>query len=125
MSKNRQQVPIGAGHHSQCGERAITTYGREETAGGKREGIQTRLTRLPLSEADAADLVAFLLKVARKQRAAREKEIADGTPKASAARRNDPAKRDARPRANREVSQEAAGAGGKSPRQRGARKGAE
>jgi hypothetical protein len=36
--------------------------------------IQTRLTRLPLPVEDAADLVAFLLRVARKQRAAREKE---------------------------------------------------
>ena len=36
--------------------------------------IKTRLTRLPLSEEEAADLVAFLLRVARKQRAAREKE---------------------------------------------------
>ena len=36
--------------------------------------IQTRLTRLPLPEEDAADLVAFLLDVARKQRAAREKQ---------------------------------------------------
>jgi hypothetical protein len=36
--------------------------------------ITTRLTRLPLPEEDAADLVAFLLRVARKQRAAREKD---------------------------------------------------
>jgi hypothetical protein len=35
--------------------------------------VKTRLTRLPLSEADAADLVAYLLKIARKRRAAREK----------------------------------------------------
>jgi hypothetical protein len=40
--------------------------------------VQTRLTRLPLSEEDAADLVAFLLKVARKQRAAREKDTSTG-----------------------------------------------
>lgn len=36
--------------------------------------IQTRLTRLPMPVEDAADLVAFLLRVARKQRAAREKD---------------------------------------------------
>jgi hypothetical protein len=36
--------------------------------------IQTRLTRLVLPEQDAADLVAFLLRVARKQRAARDQE---------------------------------------------------
>jgi hypothetical protein len=36
--------------------------------------IKARLTRLPLSEEDAADLVTFLLGVARKQRAARETE---------------------------------------------------
>jgi hypothetical protein len=47
--------------------------GRKQQA--EDEGpIQTRLTRLPLSEESAADLVAFLLRVARKQRARREKE---------------------------------------------------
>jgi hypothetical protein len=43
---------------------------REENA----RPVETRLTRLPLSREDAADLVSFLLGVARKQRAAREKE---------------------------------------------------
>ncbi len=34
--------------------------------------IQTRLTRLPLSEEAAADLVAFLLRIAEEKRTARE-----------------------------------------------------
>ncbi len=43
---------------------------RDENA----EPIKTRLTRLPLSEEEAADLVALVFRIADEERAEREKE---------------------------------------------------
>lgn len=114
---NSSGLPAGCGSLQVRGRVWWAIY-RDEA--GHKVQANTGTTEL----AEARRVLAFqAMKVVRARQAALA-EVLDGQQASTAtSRRNDPAARDSRPRANRQKPAQAAGAGGTNPRQRSARKG--